>query len=236
MPFCLDFEPYVLENQVSAQDAMMILLSRLRQRKPHLKPHLVVDSAFGSFKKLKEITNVGGSATMSMAATVKPWLWELLDFKCGINEGRLAFLPDDNIVVSSFKVLTEAGKEHQIKTISSGCRLADACDAEEIVQKIVGRTTKENTTLYETQFMDGRTRFLTAQQFIDEDGTINLSWLSFVNDSEIENALEYFTLDELKVSTHLGSILVQCSPRYRLCVLHKAGNRPVQSLELSSAW
>ena len=51
IPYVLDFEPYSPTNSVSAQDAMIKLHHRLRARFPQLRPHLVVDSAFGSWTR-----------------------------------------------------------------------------------------------------------------------------------------------------------------------------------------
>ena len=202
-PFVLDFEPYILENLVGAQDAMMALYNRLLERKPTLYPHLVVDSAFGSFEKLRDIVNTGGNATMSMPSTTKPWLWELLDFGCGIDEGRLALLPLENIIVSSYKVLTETGNEHQIKTISSGCTLkVDSAD-EELVSLVTERRGSGAKSEYLTKFKDGHTEWLSAHSFIDDNGVVNLSWLQFVNSEELSAVFESYTHAQLKV-TSLG--------------------------------
>lgn len=198
LPFVLDFEPYFLQNEVSAQEAMIRLHSRLRKRKQYPKPHLVVDSAFGSFDRLTEIKEAGGEATMSMAANVKPWLWELLDWNCGIDEGRAAVLADGT-VVSSFKVLSETGNEHQIKTISSGCQVVEDSSEEEIVVKVVNRRDAGDSMEYLTQFLDGHTEWFAARQFIDDDGTINISWLSYASDDDLTNAFETFTHNQLKV-------------------------------------
>lgn len=200
LPYVLDFEPYVLENLVSAQDAMMALYKRLIERKPTLCPHLVVDSAFGSFDKLKDIVNTGGNATMSMPATTKLWLWELLDFNCGIDEGRLALLPAENVVVSSFKVLAESGNEHQIKTISSGCTLAADPADEEVVAMVTQRREGRTQTEYLTKFMDGHTEWLDARSFIDDDGVVNMAWLQFVNSDDLLAAFESYTHPQLMVS------------------------------------
>ncbi len=84
LPYVLDIEPYTLKNLVTAQDAMMTLFRRLRLKLPNFQPHLIVDSAFGSFDHMKEIVAEGGGATMSMPSQTKPWLWELLNFGCGV--------------------------------------------------------------------------------------------------------------------------------------------------------
>lgn len=207
LPYVLDFEPYVLDNLTSAQDAMMALYNRLLERKPDLHPHLVVDSAFGSLEKLRDIVNTGGNATMSMPATTKPWLWELLDFKCGIDEGRLALLPSDDVVVSSFKVLTESGNEHQIKTISSGCTLDEDPAEEDIVSKITDRRDGEDYVEFLTTFLDGHSDWLGARDFIDDDGVVNLTWLQFVNSEDLRAAFESYTHAQLKV---LPNCLLLC--------------------------
>lgn len=200
IPFVLDFEPYTMENQVSAHDAMMALFERLRTRKPLHKPHLIVDSAFGSFGRLSEIVAGGGGATMSMVPTVKPWLWELLDFGCGVDAGRLAYHPKEKIVVSSFKVLTDTGKEHQIKTISSGCEVEEVGNEEDIVVQVRDRRTGNDGQFeYLTDFLDGHSDWLLARDFIDDDGTTNLSWLSFVDDPDIRDAFGKFTHQQLRV-------------------------------------
>lgn len=204
LPYVLDIEPYILDNLVSAQDAMMLLYNRLLERKPSMHPHLIVDSAFGSFEKIRDIVCTGGGATMSMTPNAKPWLWELLDFNCGIDEGRLAYLPSDNIVISSFKVLSEAGNEHQIKTISSGCTLDDIGNEEEVVTKVVSRRIVGDSIEYNTEFLDGHKEWLEARQFIDDDGTVNLSWLNYVSADDLKLAFESFTHNQLKVTLSLS--------------------------------
>ncbi len=227
LPFVLDFEPYILENLVGAQDAMMALYNRLLERKPTLRPHLVVDSAFGSFEKLRDIVNAGGNATMSMPSTTKPWLWELLDFGCGIDEGRLALLPLENIIVSSYKVLTETGNEHQIKTISSGCTLkADSAD-EELVSLVTERRGSGAKSEYLTKFKDGHTEWLSARSFIDDNGVVNLSWLQFVNSEELSAVFESYTHPQHKVASLGPGSFVWAFAKMcdRPCVLLKAGKR-----------
>lgn len=218
LPYTLDFEPYVLDNRVGAQEAMMVLYSRILGRFPHLKPHLVVDSAFGSFEKLSDIVNSGGNATMSMPANVESWVWETLDFNCGIDEGGLAFLPNENIIISSYKVLTETGNEHQIKTISSGCTLDPAEEDEEgVVLKITDRRVSKNKLEYYTHFADGQKDWLPAHDFIDDNGTANFAWLQFADENDLKSAFASYTHKQLQV---LFNVLIWCSaplmaPNYR---------------------
>ena len=59
VPYVLDLEPYILDNLVAPQEAMIRLHDRLRFRRPALRPHLTVDSAFGSFDKIQELRRSG---------------------------------------------------------------------------------------------------------------------------------------------------------------------------------
>jgi hypothetical protein len=206
LPYCLDFEPYLLDNQVGAQGAMMNLLTRLKARKPNFVPHLVVDSAFGSLEKLREINALGAHATMSMPSNTLGNVWELLDFNCGIDEGRMAHIPAENIVISSFKVLTESRDTHVIKTISSGCSFddEDELEGEEVVRRILSRREVRGSFQYQTEFVNGKREWLTAGHFIDDNGTVNFAWLDFVNDDDLTRAFGLYTHANLKV----GAILL----------------------------
>lgn len=200
LPYVLDFEPFTLVSQVGAQDAMMALFRRLRLKLPQIKPHLVVDSAFGSFDRLEEIIAEGGGATMSMPSQTKGWLWELLDFKCGIDQGRLAVFPDTGIVVSSFKVVTESGEEHQIKTISSGCKLEDDQIDEDVVLSVRERRTNNDGAFeYLTDFADGKSDWRLSESFVGDDGIPTLAWLAFADASDLVAAYKTFTLTQLRV-------------------------------------
>lgn len=59
LPLVLDSEAYTVENNVGPHKAMMRLLSRFKERHVTVKPHLFVDSAFGSFDRLNEIVKQG---------------------------------------------------------------------------------------------------------------------------------------------------------------------------------
>ncbi len=205
IPYVLDYEPFTLNNQVSAQDAMMALHGRLRQRIPGLRPHLVVDSAFGSFEKLREIVAAGGGATMSMPANTKPWMWSLLDFNCGIDEGRMAMLPKEGIVINSFKVLSETGTEHQIKTISSHCGVEAVGDDDEIIIKIIDRRIKDGVIEYQGEFVNGKNDWFSAREFIDPDGTVVFSWLEYVSVEDLTEAFSTYTQAQLRVRAEVDN-------------------------------
>lgn len=181
----------------------MQLHSRLRERFPHFRPSHIADSAFGSFERLTEIQNSGGDATMSMSSRVKPF-WELLDWDCGVGEGRAAYIPDQKIVISSFKVVSERGDWHQIKMISSACDVALAEVEEPLVLRVSDRRHQRGQSQYLTHFSDGTAEWLPPENFIDLDGKTNASWLSFADENDLTTAFSDFTLAELQVGSLLS--------------------------------
>jgi hypothetical protein len=186
---------------------MVRLHHRLHERHPEFRLHVVADSAFGSFDRLAELNTAGGDATLSMPSQTKPWLWELLDWGCAVDEGRVAFSPASGIVVSSFKVMSETSTLHQIKTISSGCGLDAGEAGEEAVIAVADRRDNpEGQREYLTRFADGRTDWLLARDFIDEDGTTNLTWLTFADDEDLQQAFGSFTANELRVRLSVSSL------------------------------
>jgi hypothetical protein len=205
LPFVYDFEPYTVGNAPTPQEAMIRLYSRLRARYALIRPSLVVDSAFGSFERLNEIMNAGGEATMSMSSKVKPWLWEMLDWDCAVDEGRVATIPDQGVVVSSFKVQTERGVVHQIKTISSAFESVVPDDSETIVLKVTDRRENRGQLEYLTHWLDGSTSWIPAAEFIDEDGTPTLPWLEFSDKNDLTLAYSAYALDQLKVHFHFST-------------------------------
>lgn len=200
LPMVLDMEPYLLTNQVAPQEAMIRLHHRIQQRNSHFRLHVVADSAFGSFDRIAELRGAGGDATLSMPSNTKPWLWELLDWGCGVNEGRVAYCPTSGIVATSFKMLSETNTIHQIKTISTGFRVEAAGDDEALVLAVTDRRlSAEGQREYLAHFADGHTDWLLARDFIDSDGTTNLSWLSYASKEDLVEAFSSFTANELRV-------------------------------------
>lgn len=93
LPILLDLEPYVKGNIPSARQSAVRLADRLLEAHSTLKPHLVMDSLFGSFEDINVYHLKGISLTVSMAEKQKPWLWKLLGHKCPLEAGRAALLP-----------------------------------------------------------------------------------------------------------------------------------------------
>jgi hypothetical protein len=83
------------------------------------KPHWVLDAAFGSDKLLTDIAKWGGTATMSMAVSNLPWLWNVLSRNTLTNTWRAA-VNSGGWVVSSHTVLDKQGKRSYQQLLSNG--------------------------------------------------------------------------------------------------------------------
>lgn len=199
IPITLDYEPYTQENKVSAQEAMMLLQQRLHNRFPHLEFHLTVDSAFGSFDRMAQLKNIDTRATMSMPATAKGALWELLNYNCGIDEGRSAYIADTGTLVNSFQTKSEKGTIIQIKTITNAFDVTVPETDESVVVRITQRRRNAKSTEFLTTFADGSTEWLHSQSFISNDGSFNNVWLNFATANELEEGLGKFTVVKLMV-------------------------------------
>ena len=136
---------------------------------------------------------------MSMSAVGQPWLWELLDWNCGIDEGRTAYVSAQNLLVSSYKVTSETGTIHQIKTITSGCTVILPSEDEEAVLSVTEKRMQDEKAEYLTKFADGHSRWLASASFISDDGTVTAAWLSFVTKEDLLAAFSSYTAAQLKV-------------------------------------
>ena len=72
LPVLIDVEPYVKGNVLSARKSAEKLVDRLLEAHSTLKPHIVMDSLFGSFKDINSYHLSGISLTVSMAENKKP--------------------------------------------------------------------------------------------------------------------------------------------------------------------
>lgn len=146
---------------------------------------------------------------MSVPATTKPFLWELLSWQCPLDCGRTAFIPESGILVSAFKALKENGKDfHVIKTIMSGASIGEFDAQEEAVTAVTDKRQEDDgTVLYKTTFASGEVQWLPASSFINDDGTVTDVWLAFASEGEVRSAFAPFTESQLKV----------CSFSFKIC-------------------
>lgn len=139
---------------------------------------------------------------MSMSSKVEKSIWELLDFGCGLEAGRTAYMPHNGLLVSSFKVENEKKrKAHQIKTIISGATIIPppANEVEEEVLDILQKRNANGKYEYQVLFASGAIEWLSPERFIDDNGTICECWLLHASEAELESSLHSFTQRQLSV-------------------------------------
>ena len=140
-----------------------------------------------------------------MPSNTKKWLWKMLTFGCGIDEGRSAVLPDGTLY-SAFQVMSETGKEHIIKSLGTGFTLADSRNPDDIESTVV-RVEKqdlddEGNPIFLTVFENNAREWLSGDSFISDDGTINDSFLDFTDLQTLQAVIS--TYPPTKVKTLLG--------------------------------
>jgi hypothetical protein len=135
---------------------------------------------------------------MSMSSHVEPWLWQMLGWGCGINQGRTAHCPKSNLLVSAFTVLSETGKIHQIKTISTGFQVERAPGSEDVVLAIKERRLGPAQTTYLTRYADGSQSWLRFPAFFSDDGTVTSSFLSFCSREDLEMGFKAYSKRQLQ--------------------------------------
>ncbi|HEY0751617.1 MAG TPA: hypothetical protein VGD26_10700 [Chitinophagaceae bacterium] len=194
LPILLDLEPYVKGNVPTARISASLLADRLLEAHPTLKPHIVMDSLFGSFKDIHYYHLKGISLTVSMAENKKPWLWHLLGHRCPLDAGRAALFPLDApeqfYIASYYRTQTEAGKRIDIRTASSAFKFREREITEWVVTSIgARRRSRDGFFEYETHWAGGAITWQQANLFVDEDGTFNIKWLEKAEDEDIQEAL-----------------------------------------------
>ena len=134
---------------------------------------------------------------MSMSSRVETWLWEMLGWGCGIDQGRTAYCPESNLLVSAFTVLSETGKTHQIKTISTGFQVEQAPGSEDEVLAVKGRRLGPAQTTYLTCYADGSQSCLRFPAFFSDDGTVTSAFLSFCSRDDLEMGFKSYSAPKL---------------------------------------
>lgn len=222
LPVLLDSIPYCdPKHKLPAQASMMELIRRfvrvllssllfslfslhfshlILQEHPQIHPHLVADSAFGSFTRIEELRQIGCSGVFSMSSQITPWLWKMLTHDCSVDEGRCAYSPETGLVVSAFSVMNDKGKLHIIKSIGSGIKLSPPEDlaTEDVVCAVLERRTHNLVTQYHTQMGNNLYKWLPGSAFFSDDGTVTDAFLQFAQQSDFEHILSDFTANRLK--------------------------------------
>jgi hypothetical protein len=210
LPIVIDLEPWIPLNKLSPRDSAKILVHRLQKAHPHLKPHIVMDSAFGSFTDVGHYHSKGVLVTFSMAAKKKSWLWDLLLWQVPVDAGRVALLslpnPSAHLLASGYRVMSESRKLIDIRTVSTAFKFKPAESADLVVVKIGGRRRHDSGFFeYETHWEDGDVTWQQARSFMDLDGTFVILWLEKAEEVDIMEALSDLTVDKLQEICKLRS-------------------------------
>lgn len=146
---------------------------------------------------------------MSMPTNCEKAVWELLDWNCGLDAGRTAFIPESGLIVSSYKVVSESTqKEHQIKTIMSGATITQPNSDEETVLQVLARKEEDGIFKYQARFVSGELHWLPARDFVDVEGVVSDAWLTFAKEVDLETVLSSFTALQLKVDIACVSLML----------------------------
>jgi len=169
---------------------------------PTLSPHVVADSAFGSFATMERMRNLGAHATFSMPSTQRAWLWDALAWDCPLSSGRTVLLPildgSEQALANIFHIKSESDKIVDIRTLSSGWTWSLPPSAEWAVSRVGARRTNEAGIFeYETHWGDGTITWQQARSFMDEDGTYNISWLKIATAEDLRDSLVDLTTEAL---------------------------------------
>lgn len=203
LPVLLSLDPHLPSHRCSPHKSLKTLVKRLKKAHPTLSPHVVADSAFGSFSTMESIRNLGAHATFSMPTNQRPWLWEVLAWDCPLNGGRTSLLPildeTEYVFASIFHVKSESDKIIDIRTLTSGWTWTVSESAEWAVKKVSARRTNDVGIFeYETHWGDGSISWQQARSFMDDDGTFNISWLKIATAEDLRDALVDLTLEALE--------------------------------------
>lgn len=154
-----------------------------------------------------------------MSAVAKKWLWEMLSYDLGIDEGRTVLEPASGLLVSAFQVLSEHNnKSHLIKTIATGFEVTQNDVGDELVVIRVAERqydADEKQWLYLAHLEGGKREWFTCQQFFSDDGTVTDSFLDFASAEDIDASVDTFTIAQLKKMCE-GQVLKSTGSRLRL--------------------
>lgn len=202
LPVLLCLDPHLPGHRCNPHQSLETLVKRLKKAHPTLTPHVVADSAFGSFSTMEKMRNLGAHATFSMPTRQRTWLWEALAWDCPLSGGRTALLPildgTERVFGSIFHIKSDSDKIIDIRTLTSGWTWSVPESVELTVTEVSSRRTNAAGIFeYETHWGDGSISWQQARSFMDDDGTFNISWLKIATAEDLRDALVDLTLESL---------------------------------------
>lgn len=218
MPCLIDIEVDVLEKRMSPHEAFKASLSRFRSEHPDSHPNVMADNAWGSFELIKWAREHGVHATLSMPKKTWPWLHEALAFGAPIESGRIAYIPDLQLLYSAYLTSNDRGELRTVKTLTSAFKFQLHSEGESEVSYVVERRKNaSNRYEYHTIWSDGSDDWQPATSFMDEDGTFTNAWLEVADKNDVMDAICDLTIAELETICEAKAwkvlrLLYSCSP------------------------
>lgn len=215
-PMLLDIEPFVPENKFTPRDAARALVRRTKDAHPHLSLHVIFDSGFGSFDESQYYLEKGVLTTMSMPSTHKPWLWEMLRWKCPVDSGRIALLPvgAHHVLVSLYHVASTSGEYTDLIHATTAFSWQPPPSIERVVRSVDART---SDGLYPTTWGDGSTSNQPAKNFVNIKGVFNIEFLRNAGPEDVRAAIAHYKVAELKTMSDYLLLRVQALPHLINC-------------------
>jgi len=194
----IDIEVDVAARRIGGHDAFKAMLLRFRQKYPNISPYFICDSLWGSFELAKFVVENGAFATFSMPKKTWPWLHESLIYDCPIDAGRCAYIPEYSALYSAFNIVNDKGENKTIKTLTTAFTTSPKENGESKVSYISReRVNGDGSIEYYTVYSDGDRNWQSATDFVDDDATVTLEFLDFVDEGRLASAFQSYSVAQL---------------------------------------
>jgi hypothetical protein len=147
LPYIIDILPHLQKGDNAPTD---IVQKFMKHWTTEPKPHILGDSAFGSFSLLEEIIDWGAGGTFAMQGKFAPYLWEVLSANLPPNTWRAAH-NDQGWLASCSKIFDVAsGKQTYQQILSTAFPLSTTTSLASASSPAAATDTIENTIAHIT--------------------------------------------------------------------------------------
>jgi hypothetical protein len=187
-------------HRMNAHNSFRTCLTRFREQHQTIAPHVVADSAWGSFDLLDWARTHNIRGTLSMPKKTWAWLPESLTYGAPLDSGRIAFLPEFKYLYSAYNVINDKSEVRTVKTLTSAFSFQVSPESETEVAYVTERQ-RDDQGRYEylTVWASGKSEWLPSSSFMDDDGTFTNAWLHFADESDVKEAISSLTVAELNL-------------------------------------
>lgn len=106
LPIIVDIIPHLKASDTNPQAVVKKVMENWKFQGP--KPHIITDSAFGSFELMKEVSEKGFYWTSSIPSDNNNPLWQVLSHNLATGSWRAAM--KDNVIASCSVITSKKGK------------------------------------------------------------------------------------------------------------------------------